>query len=296
MFDFGNLITAMVTPFTDTLEVDYKRMQELAIKLIEEKSTGLLISGTTGESPTLSQEEKLKLLTAVKEVVKGKVPIMLGTGSYNTRESIHFSKLAEELGADALLLVNPYYNKPDQRGLYEHFKAIANSVSLPIVLYNHPGRTGVTIEPQTLIKLAKIDNIVGLKDSSGSLDLVSQYIKSVPKDFKIYSGDDPLNLPMQCLGASGAISVASHIAGREISELLSAIDKGDLEKAREIHYSLYDLYKVLFCSPSPSPTKTALKIMGFPVGGVRLPLTELTEEKYNKVELILNKFKETYRK
>jgi len=296
MFNFGNLVTAMVTPFTDTLEVDYKRMQELALRLIEEKSTGLLVSGTTGESPTLDREEKLEIIRAVKDAVKGKVPVMVGTGSYDTKESIHLSKLAQEAGADALLLVSPYYNKPDQIGLYEHFKTIANAISLPIVLYNHPGRTGVTIETETLKKLAEIDNIVGIKDSSGSLDLVSQYIKETPKDFKVYCGDDPINYPMQCLGATGAISVASHIAGKEISELFSAIDKGNLETAKKIHYALYDLYRILFCAPSPAPTKAALKILGFSVGGVRLPLTNLTEEKYNKVEIVINKFIETCRR
>jgi 4-hydroxy-tetrahydrodipicolinate synthase len=289
MLDFGNLMTAMVTPFDQNLEVDYKTMQTLSLKLIDNYTSGLVVCGTTGESPTLSNEEKINIIKCVKEVAGGKVPVIAGTGSYNTRESVSLSAEAEKAGADALLIVNPYYSKPDQNGLYEHFKAIASAVSIPLILYNHPGRTGVTIEADTLGKLSEISNIVAVKESSGSLDLFCQFKRATPPDFKIYSGDDPMNLPLYCLGGVGAISVASHVAGKELSEMFAALAAGNIEKAREIHYSLIDLFKILFCAPSPSPTKAALEILGFPVGGVRLPLTALSKENYAKVKTVLEK-------
>lgn len=290
MVNFGNLMTAIVTPFDNNLEVDYETLQKLALKLIDNKTTGLVVCGTTGESPTLTKEEKLNIIKSVKEVVKGRVPVIAGAGTYSTKETVNLSKAAEDSGADALLIVNPYYNKPDQRGLYEHFKSVANAVSLPLILYNHPGRTGVSIEPDTMKELAKIDNIAAVKDSSGNLELICQYRRVTPDNFKIFSGDDFLNLSISCLGGSGAVSVASHIAGNEISEMFSAIDSGDLTRAREIHYSLIDLFKVLFCAPSPGPTKLALELTGFHVGGVRLPLTELNKDSYNKVKNVMERF------
>lgn len=287
MLDFGNLMTAMVTPFDKDLEVDYKNLQDLSLKLINEKTTGLVVCGTTGESPTLSKEEKINVIKSVKEVAKGKVPVIAGTGSYNTKETVSLSKEAESVGADALLIVNPYYNKPDQRGLYEHFKSVAESVSIPLILYNHPGRTGVNIEPETIEKLSKIENIVAVKDSSCSLDLLIKYKKVLPESFKIFSGDDSMNFVMYTLGAAGAVSVASHIVGNQISEMFNELDKNNLDKARKIHYNLFDLYKVLFCAPSPAPTKAALAINGFNVGSVRLPLVDLTDSDYNKVQNVL---------
>lgn len=289
MIDFGNLMTAMVTPFDKDLEVDYIRLQELSLNLIDQKSTALVVCGTTGESPTLNKEEKLNVIRSAKEVTKNRVPLVAGTGSYNTKETISLSKEAELCGADALLIVNPYYNKPDQRGLYEHFKAIANSVTLPIIVYNHPGRTGVCVEAQTIKRLAEIDNIVAVKDSSCNLDLMQQYKKVLPEDFKIFSGDDSMNFSIYCLGGVGAISVASHVAGKEISEMFDALDKKDIERAREIHYSLIDLFKVLFCAPSPAPVKAALSMKGINVGGVRLPLMDLTENDYNKVKDVIKR-------
>lgn len=284
-------MTAMVTPFDKNLDVDYKKLEDLALKLISEKTTGIVVCGTTGEAPTLTKEEKLNIIKSVKEVVKGKAPVIAGTGSYSTNESIKMSKSAEEVGADALLIVNPYYNKPDQRGLYEHFKAIAQSVSLPIILYNHPGRTNVCIEAETLKKLSEIDNIKAIKDSSCSLDLMTQYKRIVPDDFLIYSGDDSMNFSLACLGANGAVSVASHVAGEQISKMFDEISKNNIENAREIHYSLIDLYKILFCAPSPAPTKAALAIKGFNVGSVRLPLVDLSDSDYNKVKNVLKGLK-----
>lgn len=289
VIDFGNLMTAMVTPFDKDLEVDYIRLQELSLNLIDQKSTALVVCGTTGESPTLSREEKLNVIKSVKEVTKNRVPLIAGTGSYNTKETISLSKEAELSGADALLIVNPYYNKPDQRGLYEHFKAIANAVTIPIIVYNHPGRTGVCVEAQTIKKLAEVDNIVAVKDSSCNLDLMQQYKKVLPEDFKIFSGDDSMNFSIYCLGGVGAISVASHVAGKEISEMFDALDRKDIERAREIHYSLIDLFKVLFCAPSPAPVKAALSMKGINVGGLRLPLMDLTENDYNKVKDVIKR-------
>lgn len=290
MKNFGHVFTAMVTPFDNELKVDFNRLSELALKLLDSGSTGLVIVGTTGESPTLTKEEKLSIFRAVKEVVGNKAPVIAGTGSYSTQESVSLSKEAEKTGVDGLLIVNPYYNKPSQEGLYEHFKSIAESVDLPIILYNHPGRTGVSIEPKTMERLSKIKNIVGVKDSSGSLSLISEYRLCTPSDFMIYSGDDPLTLPILSIGGCGVISVASHIAGTEINKMVTSFIKGDIEPAREIHYKLFDLFKVLFCAPSPAPTKAALKMTGFPVGSVRLPLVDVNESDYAKIKAVCAKF------
>ncbi|MFN8673610.1 MAG: 4-hydroxy-tetrahydrodipicolinate synthase [Candidatus Sericytochromatia bacterium] len=291
MVNFGNLMTAMVTPFDKNLNVDYDKLQELALLLVEKnKTTGIVACGTTGESPTLSKEEKISIFKSLKEVLKNKAPLIAGTGSYNTKEAIELSKHAEEVGADGLLVVNPYYNKPDQNGLYEHFKAVANAVSIPVILYNHPGRTGVSIESDTMKKLSEIKNIVAVKDSSGNLSLIEQYKLKTPSTFKIYSGDDPLNFVTSLLGGSGAVSVASHIAGLELSEMFDLIEQNKIAEARKIHYSLLDLFKVLFIAPSPAPTKYALKLAGFDTGGVRLPLTEMSEEHKNKVKTVVEPF------
>lgn len=290
MVNLGNLLTAMVTPFDKELNVDYKKAQTLALKLIEEKTTGLVVCGTTGEAPTLEKEEKLELIKVIKEVAKDKnIPVVAGTGSYSTKEAIYLSQKAEQVGADALLVVNPYYNKPDQNGLYQHFKAVANSVSIPVILYNHPGRTGVCIETDTLVKLSEIDNIVAIKDSSGNLDLIGSFIKNTSSDFKVYSGDDAMNFFVYCLGGVGAISVASHVVGKDISEMFDLIDKGLISEARNIHLKHSDLYKALFCAPSPSPTKEALRFVGFESGSVRLPLTDMNEENINKVRSVMSK-------
>ncbi|MBC7474534.1 MAG: 4-hydroxy-tetrahydrodipicolinate synthase [Candidatus Sericytochromatia bacterium] len=288
MLDLGNLMTAMVTPFNQDLEVDYNILQKLSLNLIENKTTGLVVFGTTGESPTLTKEEKLNIVKSVKEISNG-VPVIAGSGSYSTKDTIELSQECEKAGADALLIVSPYYNKPDQRGLYEHFKSVANSVNIPVILYNHPGRTGVTIEVSTLEKLIEIDNIVAIKDSSCNIELSTQYLRVATPNFKVYSGDDSVNFPLYCLGAAGAVSVASHIVGKQISEMFNLIDQKELKKAREIHFSLVDLFKALFCAPSPAPVKAALNLKGINAGGVRLPLTSLTEENYNRILNVVNK-------
>lgn len=285
MVEFGKVLTAMVTPFNEKLEVDYKRLNELTDRLLNLGSDGLVISGTTGESPTLTKEEKLEIFKTIRKNFKK--PIIAGTGSYSTEDSIFLSKAAQEIGVDALLLVNPYYNKPSQEGLYQHFKTIAMSVDIPIILYNHPGRTGVCIEPETLERLAKIKNIVAIKDSSGNLSLISEYKRHTPKEFMIYSGDDPLTLPILSLGGYGVISVASHIAGLKIKEMITSFNNGNLEKSQLIHYQLWELFKVLFCAPSPAPTKEALSLIGFNVGGVRLPLVNVNETQREMIKKVI---------
>ncbi|NLW47239.1 MAG: 4-hydroxy-tetrahydrodipicolinate synthase [Firmicutes bacterium] len=275
---FGKVLTAMVTPFNQDLEVDFQRTQELVVRLIESGSDGVIVSGTTGESPTLSKKEKLNLFRAVVEAIGGKGTVIAGTGSYNTAESIELTKEAEKTGVDGLLLVAPYYNKPSQEGLYRHFKEIAGATSLPAIIYNIPSRTGVNISVDTMVRLAEIENIVGVKESSGNLAQVSEVFEKTPSDFLIYSGDDALTLPVMSVGGVGVISVAGHIAGRKINEMVSAYERGELGKAAEINASLGPLFRALFINTNPIMVKTACNLLGLKVGGLRLPLVEASEK------------------
>ncbi len=274
---FGKVLTAMVTPFNQDLEVDYQRTQELVVRLIESGSDGVVVSGTTGESPTLSKKEKLNLFRAVVEAIGGKGIVIAGTGSYNTAESVELTKEAEKTGVDGLLLVAPYYNKPSQEGLYRHFKEIAGATSLPAIIYNIPGRTGVNISVDTMVRLAEIENVVGVKESSGNLAQVSEIFEKTPSDFLIYSGDDALTLPVLSVGGVGIISVAGHIAGRRISEMVTAYERGEIAKAAEINASLGPLFRTLFINTNPIMVKTACNLVGLKVGGLRLPLVEASE-------------------
>lgn len=289
MTEFGHLFTAMVTAFDEQLQVDYERSTQLAQRLIRHGSDGLVVTGTTGESPTLSHNEKVTLYRVVKETVGKSVTVLAGTGSYDTEETVKLSIKAEQVGVDGLLLIAPYYSKPSQEGIFQHFRKIAQSVSLPIVLYNHPGRTGVTIEARTLARLVEIKNIVGIKDSSANLDLVSEYWKATPPQFLIFSGNDSLTLPILAIGGHGVISVASHIAGPLLARLIQNYRDGRVAEARELHFQLLDLFNVIFCAPSPAPTKAALALLGFPVGGVRLPLSPLTEAETARVKEVLDR-------
>ncbi|MCG0275076.1 MAG: 4-hydroxy-tetrahydrodipicolinate synthase [Thermosediminibacteraceae bacterium] len=282
---FGRVITAMVTPFDENLKVDYDAFENLVDYLIENGSDALVVTGTTGESPTLSDEEKLTLYRLAKEVAKGRAKIIAGTGSYNTQHSIELSVKAQEIGVDGLLLVSPYYNKPTQEGLYQHFKMIAEAVDIPVMLYNVPGRTAVTIEPETLMKLSKVKNVVAVKDAGGNLDKTSKTRMLAP-ELDVYSGDDSLTLPMLALGAKGVVSVASHLVGNRIKEMIEAFEKGDVEKASQIHLELFDLFKALFVITNPIPVKEALNMIGVRVGGLRPPLVpadEKTKEILRKV-------------
>jgi 4-hydroxy-tetrahydrodipicolinate synthase len=278
MMNFGKVSTAMVTPFDHKGNIDFPKTTKLVNYLIENGTDSLVIAGTTGESPTLSTEEKLALFRHVVEVVDGRVPVIAGTGSNNTYASIDLTKKAEEIGVDAVMLVAPYYNKPNQEGLYQHFKTIAESTSLPVMLYNVPGRSVTNISPETIIKLSKLPNVVAVKEASGNLDAMTEIIANTSDDFVLYSGDDGLTLPVLSIGGKGIISVASHIVGNEMQEMIAAFENGELAKAAKTHQKLLPIMKALFAAPSPAPVKTALQLKGLDVGSVRLPLVPLSEQ------------------
>lgn len=272
MIEWGRLITAMVTPYDENLNVNYEVSVELAKRLVEEGNTALVITGTTGEAPTLTDEEKVKLYKILKENVD--VPIIAGVGTNSTLITIKNAKMASEAGVDGLLIVTPYYNKPDQDSLYEHFKAVADSVNLPIMLYNVPGRTGCNILPATVEKLAQTENIVALKEASGNIVQISDIIRRVPKEFLIYSGDDSMLLPAMAVGAYGIVSVCSHVVGKEMKEMIDAFISEDTKRATELHLKLLNIFQTLFIIANPIPVKAALNMTGTNVGGLRLPLTE----------------------
>ncbi|EAD5843398.1 TPA_asm: 4-hydroxy-tetrahydrodipicolinate synthase [Listeria innocua] len=287
--DLGKVITAMVTPIhPEKNKVCKKRIHHLVNHLIDNGSDGLVIAGTTGESPTLSHDEKIKLFRQVVETNAGRAKLIAGTGSNNTAETIAFTKEVAELGGiDAVLVVAPYYNKPNQDGLYAHFVAVAEASDLPVVIYNIPGRSVVNIEPETIIRLAKLPNIIGVKESSGNLDNISKIIAETSDDFLVYSGDDSLTLPILAVGGNGVISVASHVVGNEMQEMMQAYESGDVKKAASIHRSLLPLMNGLFSVPNPAPTKYLLNQQGISVGPVRLPLVDLNAEQGTKLQAIL---------
>lgn len=285
--DFGQLLTAMITPFDLEGKVDYGAAAKLALHLINHGTDTLVICGTTGESPTLSWDEEYKLFQVIQETVAGRAKIIAGTGSNSTSEAIAATVKAANLGLDGTLQVTPYYNKPPQRGLYEHFKAIANSApNLPMILYNVPSRTGCKLEPTTVAELAQISNIIGIKEATGDLDQCSHVRSSTPKDFDIYSGDDSLTLPLMAVGAKGVISVASHLVGDQIRQMIQAFTAGNVQSALAIHIQLFPLFKALFYTTNPIPVKTALKILGLDTGVLRSPLshTESTSDLENKLK------------
>ena len=285
---FGPLLTAMVTPFTPDLGVDFERAEQLATYLLERGSSGLIVSGTTGESPTLTPEEKLELFRRVKAVA-GEAPVIANTGDNETAFSIEFSKMAAQTGVDGLLLVVPYYNKPSQEGLYRHFKAIAQSVELPCLLYNVPSRTSRNMSAATHARLSEIPNIIGTKEASGDLIQIGHIRAQTDDDFAIYSGDDAALLPMLPLGCCGCISVVSHIAGREYRAMMEAFWAGDILTARTLHLRLLPVIESLFPAngASPAPVKAALKLQGFDCGDLRLPLVESDAEEISGLRKVL---------
>jgi 4-hydroxy-tetrahydrodipicolinate synthase len=287
MVDLGHVITAMATPFDREGRVDYARAAELARRLADRGSDGLVVAGTTGEAPTLTDEEKITLVRTVREAVGPRMKVIAGTGTYDTAHSIHLTREAERAGADAVLLVNPYYNRPSQDGLYAHFKAVAEATRLPVVLYNIPSRTGVNCLPETVARLAEVPNIVALKEASGSLDQASEVRRRTPPDFLIYSGDDSLTLPMLAVGGTGVISVASHLVGQEIGQMIRAFLAGDVRTALALHLKLLPLFKVLFITTNPVPLKAALALSGFDVGRPRLPLVEATPREQEQIAAVL---------
>jgi dihydrodipicolinate synthase len=283
----------MITPYYPDLQVNYKRAGEIAEYLAANDSDGIVVCGTTGESPVLSQEEKTRLFAEVKSKVGDRVEVWAGTGSYDTEASIRLSVAAEKTGVDGLLVVTPYYNKPSQDGLYRHFKAIAESVSIPLMLYNIPGRTGINMLPETAARLAEIDNITAVKESSGNMDQMSQLKNQLPDKIAIYSGDDSLTLPMLALGASGVVSIASHLAGKKIKAMLKAFAAGDVKLAQELHNYLFAMFKGLFITTNPIPVKEALNLLGKDVGGLRLPLCRANETEIIQLENLLTSYQLT---
>ncbi len=288
MVHFGRVSTAMVTPFDRKGNIDFSKTTMLIDHLINQGSDSLLVAGTTGESPTLTTEEKLALFEHVVKTVGGRVPVIAGTGSNNTYASVELTKKAEEIGVDAIMLVAPYYNKTNQKGLYEHFSTIARSTNLPVMIYNIPGRSVINIEPETIIELAKMDNIIAAKEASGNLDAMAQIIAETKEDFLLYSGDDGLTLPVMSIGGCGVVSVASHVIGPEMQQMIQLYERGETAQAGQLHRDLLPIMRGLFAAPSPVPVKTALQLLGFDVGSVRLPLVPLTSDERVKLNDLLS--------
>lgn len=275
--NFGRILTAMVTPFNENGDVDYNKVTELVNYLITNGTEGIVVAGTTGESPTLSSDEKVLLYRKVVEVANGRIPVIAGTGSNNTQASIELTKKAAEAGVNGIMLVVPYYNKPSQEGLYQHFKAIAEATTLPVMLYNIPGRSAVNMTPETIIRLSKVENIVCVKEASGNLDAMAQIIEETDDNFSLYSGDDALTIPVLAIGGVGVVSVAAHVIGNEMQDMVQAFFNGDLKGASALHRKLLPMMKALFAAPSPSPVKAALGLKGIDTGSLRLPLIPLNE-------------------
>lgn len=285
---FGRVLTAMVTPFGEDGSVNYEVAEKLAAYLAERGSDGLVVCGTTGESPTLTWEEEYELFRVVQKAVAGKAKVIAGTGSNSTKEAIAASQKAAKLGLDGSLQVVPYYNKPPQEGLYEHFKAIAQACpDLPIMLYNVPGRTSCNLEAETVAKLAQVDNIVAIKEASGNLEQACQIRRTTPPSFAIYSGDDFLTLPLLTLGGVGVVSVASHLVGEQMQQMIEAFTAGNNQLAQNIQLKLFPLFKVLFATTNPIPVKAALNLLGWQVGSLRPPLGELQLNLVEKLKIIL---------
>jgi 4-hydroxy-tetrahydrodipicolinate synthase len=275
---FGRMITAMVTPFTADLELDLPRAQELALKLLDEGSDALVVCGTTGESPTVFYPQKIELFEAVIEAVGGRAPILANVGDNCTADSVEFARKVVALGVDAIMAVVPYYNKPPQEGMYQHFCTIASAVEVPVIMYNIPGRCVVNMEPETVLRVARdCENVVGLKQANADLSQTAAIIAGAPDGFEIFAGDDELTLPMMGLGGTGVISVVSHVAGVRFKEMVNAQISGDHTRALRIHLELLPLMKALFMTSNPIMVKEGLRLQGFDVGGVRLPLVPPTE-------------------
>ncbi|MGB8000911.1 MAG: 4-hydroxy-tetrahydrodipicolinate synthase [Anaerobacillus sp.] len=287
--NFGKVLTAMVTPFDRRENIDFTKTEQLINYLLKNGTEGLVVAGTTGESPTLSSEEKVALFKHSVKVADGRVPIIAGTGSNNTHASIELTKKAEDAGVDAIMIVAPYYSKPGQKGLYAHFKAIAESTKLPVMIYNIPGRSVVNMTADTIVELSKISNIVSVKEASGDLDQITDIISRTDESFSVYSGDDGLTLPIMSIGGDGVISVASHVLGNEMQKMIAAYEAGQVKEATAIHHQILPIMNELFKAPSPSPVKTALQLKGMDVGSVRLPMIPLSAEERSSLAAALNK-------
>lgn len=283
-------IVAIVTPFKNG-KIDEKAYRKLIEFQIKNGTDGIVPCGTTGESATLSYEEHERLIELTVEIVNGRIPVIAGTGSNSTREAIELTKHAEKAGADCALLITPYYNKPTQEGLYQHFKAVSESVSIPIILYNVPGRTGVNLLPETVARLSELKNIAGIKEATGDLRQVSQVIKLCRNDFVVLSGDDFVTLPMLAVGAKGVISVTSNIIPQDVARMVDAFFEGKYKEAEELHYKMWDINIAMFLETNPIPVKTALSLMGMISSEMRLPLCQMSEANLKKLKKALLEYK-----
>lgn len=286
---FGDLITAMVTPFDSEGKIDLDQAQKLAIWLIEQGSEGLVLAGSTGEGPTLTDDEKVLLWREVKKAVGDRASVIANSGTYDTAHSIHLTKEAEKAGVDAVLVVTPYYNRPPQAGLLAHFKAVAGATSLPNILYDIPIRTGRKIEHDTLIQLAAVDNVVGVKDAAGDVQGTARLVAEAPSDFQIYSGNDADTLPWLSVGAVGVIAVASHVVGPQFAQMIAAFKSGDVATAAKIHLDLMPVFDAMGITTNPIPVKAALELLGHAVGDPRLPLVAATAEQIDQLRGVLTK-------
>ena len=292
IMNFGRILTAMVTPMKENLEVDYVSARSLAQYLIKHGSDGIVVCGTTGEAPTLTDEEKIKLFKEVKDAIGSSGIVLAGVGSNSTTATVNLAVQAATTGVDGLLVVVPYYNKPSQEGMYRHFEAIAKAVTLPIMLYNVPTRTVSNLLPATVKRLAQIPNIVSIKESAGLMDQVSELKRILPTDFTVYSGDDSQTLPMLSLGCSGVVSVAAHVIGDDMKNMIDAWFAGDCKTAAQWHIQLYPFFKGIFVTTNPVPIKALVNMLGLKAGGVRLPLTEATEDERNFLAKLFHDFKQ----
>lgn len=287
---FKGSIVALVTPFKNG-KVDETTLRELVEFHIANGTQGVLPCGTTGESPTLTTEEHMQVIEICIDAAKKRIPVLAGTGSNSTAEAIHLTKHAEQAGADGALVVSPYYNKPTQEGLYQHFKAIAQSVKIPIILYNIPGRCGVNIEPATMARIAKdCKNIIGVKEASGSLEQMQMVKQLCPKEFLLLSGDDALTLPLLGIGGVGVISVVANIIPKDVTSLIDAFNKGDIQGAQKIHFKMLPLIKAMFIETNPIPVKTAMGLLGMCEGSLRLPLCSMSEANQEKLKDALKSY------
>lgn len=288
--DWGRLLTAMVTPFDGEGRVDEAKVAKIAAYLVDDQQNqGIVVNGTTGESPTLSEEEKLRILEITLDTVGDRAAVVFGAGSYNTAESIHMTREGEKRGAHGIMLVNPYYNRPSQAGLEAHFATIAAETGLPVLIYNIQPRSAINLETSTLIRLAEIPNVVGVKEASGNIGQISDVIRLAPEGFRVYSGDDALTLPVLALGGYGIVSVIGHILGRQVRELVDSYPSNP-KRSAEIHHELTLATKALFSSPNPVPVKYALTRKGFDCESVRLPLVTMNEAEQRIVDVAISKF------
>jgi 4-hydroxy-tetrahydrodipicolinate synthase len=291
MKELGRLLTAMVTPFDAKGAVNYEQAKKLALALLDSGSDGVVVAATTGESPTLVREEEARLFTEVKSALGGRGSIIAYTGSNSTAEAVSATKAAEKIGVDGCLSVVPYYNKPTQEGIYQHFKTIAENTSLPIIMYNIPGRVVIKMTVETIVRLSRIDNIVGVKEASGDMGLVAHTLNNVSKDFRIWSGNDNDTFAIMALGGYGTIGVATHLVGKQIKQMMDNILNSKIAEAAAIHRHLLPLVDVLFIEPNPAPTKYALNHLGFNVGKPRLPLVEPSEKSAAQIRETLKKYR-----